>query len=389
MAVRRTEVRYGDQPPATVEIEHRRRRAGREVGHDLDRPTRGGERQPRSQRIQDPREHLRLGVLRPLDPGRGHVTAEVVPVAHEVAGLTPVAARRRVAEVPARRLQVRRDQRRATGQQSPQGPVPAVRLGDQQRQPAIREQLGIPPYLCLEVRGIVVRVEIARGYDVLHVAGGTEKITLTGAGDQRHGDAMGNRLVAQRGDVAGAVLAVEEVELVLQLDHDDRATGSVLAGGEDRQHLVEPLRHPAEEAGLVLAHLQRRIQTEPGRQRAAVPLRADVRTGPGDDLQTHFVREIQERGHVAPPVERPAAGRELVEVPRQVHVHTGVARRLDLVEPFPPLLPGQPEVEQGRAQHDLRLTVDPDTTRIHRHCVHLTPALPPLMSISYRYRCPR
>ena len=110
-AIRRTEVRYGDQLSTTVEVEHRGRRAGREVGHDLGGPSRGRERQPRSQRIQDTREDLRLGVLRPLDPRRRHVSAEVVPVAHEVAGLTPVAARRRVAEVLPRRLQVRRDQR--------------------------------------------------------------------------------------------------------------------------------------------------------------------------------------------------------------------------------------------------------------------------------------
>ena len=88
------------------------------------------------------------------------------------------------------------------------------------------------------------------------------------------------------------------------------------------------------------------------------------RTGPGDDVQPGLGRQVEERGDVAPAVERPAAGGELVEVPREVDVHAGVPGSPYLLEAFLPLLARQPEVEQRRAQHDLRLTVDRDAARI-------------------------
>ena len=206
-------------------------------------------------------------------------------------------------------------------------------------------------------------------------------------------------LVTQRGHIARAVLAVEEVQFVLQLHHDDGAAGRVLPLGEERQHLVEPGGDPVEEARLVLPDPELRVRAQPGGQRAAVPLGADVRARPRDDVQALLPREVEEGGHVAPALEGPAAGCRLVEVPRQVDVHAGVAGGPDLGEPGAPLLPGQAEVEQGRAQHELRTALDADTPGVELddavdHCrrtaaTHLTPALPPLMSISYRYFWPR
>lgn len=132
----------------------------------------------------------------------------------------------------------------------------AVGLGDQQGQVALRQQLGVAPYFGFDVRGVVVRVEVARRYDTGDVAGGAFEVALPGAGDQRHGDAVPDGLVAQGGEVAGPVLAVEEVQLVLQLHHDHRSVRRVLALGEERQRLVEPGGDPVEEARLVLTDPQ-------------------------------------------------------------------------------------------------------------------------------------
>jgi hypothetical protein len=84
-------------------------------------------------------------------------------------------------------------------------------------------------------------------------------------------------------------------------------------------------------------------------------------------VQPGRVREIKEGSDITPALERPPAGRELVEVPRQLHVDAGVPRGPDLVEPRPPLLPGQPEVEEGRTQHEPRFVVDADVPGIQFH----------------------
>lgn len=272
----------------------------------------------------------------------------------------------------------------------------AVGLGDEQGQVTVGQHLCVSPDFGLDVRGVVVRVEVARGDDSGDVSGGSLDVALPGTGDEGHGDAVTQGLVAQGGQVTGAVLTVEEVELVLQLHHDDGSVGRVLALGEQRQHMVEPCGDLGEEARLALPYTEVGIETQPGRQRAAVPLGADVRSGAGDDVQSGLLREVQEGGDVAPALEGPAAGRQLVEVPRQIDVHAGVSRVPDLFEPGTPLLPRQAEVEQGRAQHDTLGALDPDAPGVKFDAAaegcwttHLTPALPPLMSISYRYRWPR
>ncbi len=271
-----------------------------------------------------------------------------------------------------------------------------VGLGDQQRQVALRQQLRVAPHLGLDVRGVVVRVEVAGRYDALDVAGRSLDVTLSGAGDQRHGDAVAQCLVAQGGQIARAVLAVEEVQLVLQLHHDDGTARRVLTACQQWQHLVEPRGDLFEEARFVLPYPHLRVETQPGRQRAAVPLGADVRARPGDDVQPCLPREVQEGGDVPPVLEGPDAGCRLVEVPRQVDVHAGVARGAYLFQPGAPLLPRQTEVEQRRAQHDAWTALGPDAPGVELDAAvedcrttHLTPALPPLMSISYRYRWPR
>lgn len=272
----------------------------------------------------------------------------------------------------------------------------AIGLGDEQGQVTVGQHLCVSADFGLDVRGVVVRVEVARRDDSGDVSGGALDVALPRTGDEGHGDAVAQRLVAQGGQVTGAVLAVEEVELVLQLHHDDGAVGRVLALGEQRQHLVEPSGDLGEEARLVLPYPQVGIEPQPGRQRAAVPLGTDVGPGAGNDVQPGLLREVQEGGDIAPALEGPAARRQLVEVPRKVDVDAGVSRVPDLFEPGAPLLPRQAEVEQGRAQHDTLGALDPDAPDVQLDAAaegcwttHLTPALPPLMSISYRYRWPR
>lgn len=149
----RSEVRYGEELAAPVESQGRRRRAGREVGGEgRVRDGRGGEGQARAQGVDDAGEDLGLGVLGAFGAGGGDVAAEVVAVAHEVAGPAPVPGGRGVSEVPAGGLEVGGDQRGTTGQEAAQGAVAAVGLGDQQRQAALRQQLGVAPHFGFDVR---------------------------------------------------------------------------------------------------------------------------------------------------------------------------------------------------------------------------------------------
>ena len=149
-----------------LEVQRDGRRARREVGHYLD-PAGPGRRAPAGTQRSRTRASTRASAYSGrCDPGRARRSRRSrSPWLMKLPRVAPVAGRRGVPEVPAGGLQVRRDQRGAAGQQPLQRAVPAVGLGDQQRQAALGEQLGVAAHLGLDVGRVVVGVEVAGRHD--------------------------------------------------------------------------------------------------------------------------------------------------------------------------------------------------------------------------------
>ncbi len=176
----------------------------------------------------------------------------------------------------------------------------AVRLGDEQRQAAVCEQVGVPPHQRFDLGPVVIGVEVEGGQDSVDAAGRARHVALTRARDERDGDARSEREVPERREVAVTVGGVEEVELVLELHRDDCAARVGLALRDDRQRAIEPALDMCQELRLRVTDPQSLLEGEPCRQGTAVPLGADVRTGSCDDGEPGLVGEVEECSDVTP-----------------------------------------------------------------------------------------
>ena len=160
----------------------------------------------------------------------------------------------------------------------------------------------------------------------------------------------------QPGHIAGGIGAAVEVQLVFQLYGHHAAPVGELALGNDGQHLFQPAAQCLQ-IGLVILTQHRARLVQPAGQRTAVPLGADVGTGPGDDVQPVPGRQRQKGGHVMLVFEVPFAGAQLMEVPGNIDVDAVVARHAELIHALLPVLPGNAEIKQRRAQQGRRLAV--------------------------------
>ena len=106
--------------------------------------------------------------------------------------------------------------------------------------------------------------------------------------------------------------------LVFELDHDDVAAAMNLVRGDDRQDFVVPVVVACEELRIVGADVHPRLELEPDRVTAGVPLRADVRArADGGDI-SRAPLPYQERAEIVVAREVAFVFARLVEVPEGV-----------------------------------------------------------------------
>src|SRR5207247_6809345 len=137
--------------------------------------------------------------------------------------------------------------------------------------------------------------------EALRVQVGTVHVQRAGTGvervvvvaDQRHGDAVGARLLLQVRHVLPAG-GRPVVELVLHLVQQHR-TGTVgqLVAGEDRVDVRQPLVGGREVVRCGTARVAR-LGEQPVGEAAAVDLGVDVRAGPGDDVEPEIGGDRQQ-----------------------------------------------------------------------------------------------
>ena len=126
------------------------------------------------------------------------------------------------------------------------------------------------------------------------------------------------------------VLVTELAVLILHLCHQDRTTAANL----QRQNFLRQPRDPAlsrtHERGIVGTDCLGRlgIGQQPRRQPTKVPLRAGVRAGAQDDVETLFLRGLDESGNVILAGEVILAWLRLVNVPEYVGGNGVQAHRL-------------------------------------------------------------
>jgi hypothetical protein len=199
-----------------------------------------------------------------------------------------------------------------------------------------------------EARVKIRAVKYAAQHAVLHPAN-----RLRPAGEKRHVDSAGNRVLRERGEVrqhhVGGQLRVVVFVFDLEKNHARRTRRLArdLVLRDERAHRVVPMLAPRKKNRVVRAEphflaqrLRRFFRREPLRKSAAVPLRANVRTGPDQNIKPELLRHRQPLVEIAQIdlgkiVER-LRHLALVPVPRDVAFHgieTGILYFLKTVAP--------------------------------------------------------
>ncbi len=182
-------------------------------------------------------------------------------------------------------------------------------------------------------------------------------------GDDRHVDARSPDHVGQGPDVLALVgigHGRAEVVFVLHLHHDDGAAHRDLVPLNHRQNLVVPVLRCLDALRMVGAKREPHGRHPVGKS-AALPLRANIGTGPGDHVEAHVVDKLDE---VLKLRQVRLAFLRLVVVPEDVGLNGVEARCLELCQTVTPQRLGAARVMKRPAEDDRVFTIDRETARV-------------------------
>jgi len=177
-------------------------------------------------------------------------------------------------------------------------------------------------------------------------------------GEQRNVDPVIEKLLADMLKIR-FVVAVAAV-FILDLHHDDRAARRAQVLFHPRQHFIEVAVVGGEKGRIHAAEFNSRLDREPGRQPAVVPLRTDVRAGADDGVHPRLVHLVEKRLQVEYPGKVELTRLRLVQIVAEIGLDRVEPHHLRLGDAVRPLRGMNPKIVDGSGKNPGRNPVQPD-----------------------------